>query len=304
MKKNRLGYSELEVSEIGLGCMSLGTDKQMAVRLVHEALDRGIQFLDTADLYDDGRNEEIVGEALKGRRSDVILATKVGNRKEPGKQGWTWDPSKAYIKSAVKDSLRRLQTDYIDLYQLHGGTLDDPVAETIEAFEELKREGAIRYYGISSIRPNVIREYAKLSDMVSVMSQYSILDRRPEETVLPLLAEKGVSVIARGPVAKGILTSGGDGKAEKGYLDYSGAEAASLRGELLRLSRSGGFTDLAHLAIRYALANPAVATVIPGASTLKQLLVNAEAGSARPLAREEWDAIRAISKAGVYEQHR
>ncbi|MGV2686963.1 aldo/keto reductase, partial [Clostridium perfringens] len=128
---------------------------------------------------------------------DVIIATKVGNRRVPGKDGLVWDPSKDYIKSAVKDSLRRLGTDYIDLYQLHGGTLDDPLDETIEAFEELKREGWIRYYGISSIRPNVIREYVAKSNIVSVMSQYSILDRRPEEAVLDLLAENGISAIAR-----------------------------------------------------------------------------------------------------------
>ena len=117
--------------------------------------------MDTADLYDFGTNEEIVGEAIKNRRQDLILATKGGNRFEKGKPGWDWDPSKAYIKEAVKQSLKRLQTDYIDLYQLHGGTIDDPIDETIEAFEELVEEGVIRYYGISSIRPNVIKEYAK-----------------------------------------------------------------------------------------------------------------------------------------------
>lgn len=121
MKTNRLGSSELYVSEIGLGCMSLGTDEGQAVKLIHEALDQGVNFLDTADLYDAGRNEELVGKAIQGRREDVIIATKVGNRRVPGQEGWVWDPSKDYIKSAVKDSLRRLGTDYIDLYQLHGG---------------------------------------------------------------------------------------------------------------------------------------------------------------------------------------
>src|SRR5690606_13042544 len=126
---------------------------------------------------------------------EIILATKVGNRFEEGKKGWSWDPSKKYIKSAVKDSLRRLQTDYIDLYQLHGGTIDDPIDETIEAFEELKQEGIIRYYGISSIRPNVIREYVQKSNIVSVMMQHSLLDRRPEESVLELLAENNIDYI-------------------------------------------------------------------------------------------------------------
>lgn len=120
MNTNRLGQSDLYVSSMGLGCMSLGTDEAKAAAIIHEALDHGINFLDTADLYDEGRNEEIVGQAIRHRRADVILATKVGNRRIPGQEGWSWDASKAYIRSAVKESLRRLQTDYIDLYQLHG----------------------------------------------------------------------------------------------------------------------------------------------------------------------------------------
>jgi aryl-alcohol dehydrogenase-like predicted oxidoreductase len=302
MKRNRLGKSELMVSEIGLGCMSLGTDKPKAIRIIHEALELGINFLDTADLYDAGLNEEIVGEALKGRRSDAVLATKVGNRRVPGREGWVWDPSKAYIKMAVKDSLRRLRTDYIDLYQLHGGTIDDPIDETIEAFEELKQEGAIRYYGISSIRPNVIREYVKRSGIVSVMVQYSILDRRPEESVLPLLEENGISAIARGPVAKGILTGQGREKAGGGYLDYSPDELIALLERLPAAGDSG--RDIAHTAIRYALSSPAVATAIPGASSLRQLAHNAEAARVPPLSAEEVEAIRRISRANRYEQHR
>ncbi|MFD1953505.1 aldo/keto reductase [Paenibacillus thailandensis] len=301
MKRNRLGQSELYVSEIGLGCMSLGTDKAKAVSLVHEALEKGVNFLDTADLYDNGLNEEIVGEAVRGRRADVILATKVGNRRIPGQDGWVWDPSKAYIKESVKGSLKRLQTDYIDLYQLHGGTLDDPIDETIEAFEELKQEGVIRYYGISSIRPNVIREYAKRSGIVSVMSQYSIVDRRPEETVLPLLAASGISLIARGPVAKGILTDNGVAKMPQDYLGTSREQLTDIYN---RLNELRGERSLSQLAIRYALADPAVAVTIPGASSLSQLLRNIEAADLPALTQEEVEAIRAISAANRYEQHR
>lgn len=301
MRTNQLGSSELYVSEIGLGCMSLGTDEGQAVKLIHEALDRGVNFLDTADLYDEGRNEELVGQAVQGRREDVIIATKVGNRRVPGQEGWVWDPSKEYIKSAVKDSLRRLGTDYIDLYQLHGGTLDDPIDETIEAFEELKREGWIRYYGISSIRPNVIREYVAKSNIVSVMSQYSILDRRPEEAVLDLLAENGISVIARGPVARGILSDRGQAKAEKGYLDYSKNELLAV---LKELEEVGGDTDLSHLAIRYALAHAAVACTIPGASSLEQLRHNLAAGNREELSPQDIQSIQAISRANQYEAHR
>lgn len=302
MKKNQLGTSELNISEIGLGCMSLGTDEAQAERIVHAALERGVNFLDTADLYDSGRNEEIVGKAIRGRRQDVVLATKVGNRRIPGKEGWVWDPSKAYIRSAVKESLRRLQTDYIDLYQLHGGTLDDPIDETIEAFEELKQEGVIRYYGISSIRPNVIREYVKRSGIVSVMSQYSILDRRPEEEVLSLLADNRISVIARGPVASGVLTEQGGAKVAKGYLDYSPDELIQIREQLQRLVKND--RSMGQTAIRYALANPVVATAIAGASSLEQLIHNTAAGDAPALTEEEIERIRSFSKANQYSAHR
>ncbi|EHS55813.1 oxidoreductase [Paenibacillus sp. Aloe-11] len=264
MKKNRLGSSDLLVGAIGLGCMSIGTEEQQGVYLIHEALDRGVNLLDTADLYHHGRNEEIVGAAIHGRRQDVILATKVGNRRIPGQEGWGWDPSKPYILSAVKESLRRLGTDYIDLYQLHGGTIDDPMDETIEAFEQLKREGVIRYYGISSIRPHVIREYAQRSNIVSVMNQYSLLDRRAEEEVLPLLQERGISVIARGPVASGVLADGGEQKAAKGYLDYEEAELLDVRKQLKAFA--GADRSMGQTAIRYSLSHPAVAAVIPGAS--------------------------------------
>lgn len=301
MNKNRLGQSDLYVSEIGLGCMSLGTEEAKAISIVHEALDQGINFIDTADLYDEGRNEEIIGKAIRHRREDVILTTKVGNRRIPGQEGWSWDPSKAYIKSAVKDSLRRLQTDYIDLYQLHGGTIDDPIDETIEAFEELKQEGLIRYYGISSIRPNVIREYVKRSNIISVMSQYSILDRRPEEEVLPLLAEHGISLIARGPLAGGILSENGRRKAEKNYLDYSSEELLKLHDRLMQETTPS--RNLAQTALQYPLANPTVAVIIPGASSLEQLESNVKAADVAPLSTEEMDVIRGISKVNRYTLH-
>ncbi|WP_150265481.1 aldo/keto reductase [Paenibacillus tepidiphilus] len=302
MNRNRLGPSELVISEMGLGCMSLGTEESKAIPIIHEALEQGVNFLDTADLYDAGRNEEIIGKALRGRREEVILATKVGNRRVPGREGWVWDPSKAYILSAVKESLRRLQTDYIDLYQLHGGTLEDPIDETIEAFEQLKREGVIRYYGISSIRPNVIREYVRRSGIVSVMSQYSILDRRPEEEVLPLLAQHGIGVLARGPLAGGILTEHGQDKAARGYLDYSPGELPALHARLLAGCQAP--RTLPQAALRYPLAAPAVAAVIAGASSAEQLCGNLAAASAPPLSAPELTALRSVSRANRYTAHR
>lgn len=300
MRMNRLGASELLVGEIGLGCMSLGTDENKAVSIIHEAMERGVNFLDTADLYDGGRNEELVGKAIQGRRDRVVLATKVGNRRVPGQEGWVWDPSKKYILTAVKDSLRRLGTDYIDLYQLHGGTLDDPIGETIEAFEQLKREGVIREYGISSIRPNVIREYAARSAIVSVMNQYSIVDRRAEEEALPLLEGKGISVIARGPLASGALAA--NREPSKGVLDYELEELLALREGLQQLVTAE--RSLTQLAIRYSLKPPAVAVAIPGASSREQLLQNLAAAEVPELTEEEVQTIRRLSKANQYTLHR
>lgn len=302
MKKNRLGTSDLIVGEIGLGCMSLETDESQVIPLLHEALDLGINFLDTADIYDNGHNEELIGKAIKGRRSEVIIASKVGNTRVEGQEGLVWNPSKAHIMEAVKDSLRRLQTDYIDLYQLHGGTLDDNMDETIEAFAQLKREGLIREYGISSIRPNVIREYVDRSHIVSVMSQYSILDRRPEEEVLPLLTQKGISAIVRGAVASGALADGREDKAQKGYLDISGEDVVSLRQQLEPLTQAD--RSLSQTAIQYVLAHPAVAVLAAGASSSQQLRENVEAASSPALTDDELQLIRSIRTANQYTQHR
>jgi aryl-alcohol dehydrogenase-like predicted oxidoreductase len=304
VKKRRLGHSDLYVSELGLGCMSLGTDKEKALSIVDEAIELGVNYLDTADLYDQGVNEEIVGDAIKNRRQDIIVATKVGNRFEKGIPGWHWDPSKAYIKEAVKNSLSRLKTDYIDLYQLHGGTIDDPIDETIEAFDELKQEGVIRYYGISSIRPNVIKEYIKKSNIVSIMMQYSLFDRRPEEW-FSLLEENNISVVARGPLAKGLLTGKSfselKNKAERGYLFYQEQEIKAMRDAI---SSTVPDLSLTEAAIQYILKHQVIGTIAAGASSIQQLRENAGAVKSRPLSDQEIKALKFYSKQNVYESHR
>lgn len=307
MKKNQLGNSDLFVTELGLGCMSLGIEEKAAQRIIETALEEGINYFDTADLYDHGKNEQIVGNVLKNVRDQVIIATKVGNRRNKDGSGWSWDPSKAYIKEEVKNSLKRLGTDYIDLYQLHGGTIEDPIEETIEAFEELKSEGFIRYYGISSIRPNVIREYVEKSSIISVMMQYSILDRRPEEVALPLLHNHGISAVARGPLAKGLLSDRMLEKAsssmkEKGYLDYSWEELNTLLPSLKE--KLAASRQLNEIAFQYNLANPAVSSVIAGASSPDQVRENAQAVKSKRLTDEELRFIRTISKSSLYLEHR
>jgi aryl-alcohol dehydrogenase-like predicted oxidoreductase len=287
--------------------MSIGTNPANAQVIIEAALEEGINYFDTADLYDFGENEKLVGHSLKNVREQVVIATKAGNRWNEQKDSWSWDPSKKYIKEAVKDSLNRLATDYIDLYQLHGGTIDDPIDETIEAFEELKKEGLIRHYGISSIRPNVIREYAARSSIVSVMMQYSILDRRPEEEALPLLDKNGISAVTRGPLAKGLLSNKMLDKAsqsveEKGYLDYSYSELAetiqSIREKL------SGDRSMTEIAFQYNLANPAVSSIVAGASRVEQVRENAKAARANRLTEEELAVIKTLAKQNTYKQHR
>lgn len=302
LKKTQLGSSDLYVSQLGLGCMSLGTEEKTAFPILEAAIEQGINYFDTADLYDFGENEKLLGTFFKQNREEIIIASKVGNKWNDQKDGWSWDASKSYIKEAVKQSLKRLNTDYIDLYQLHGGTLEDNIKETIEAFEELKEEGIIRYYGISSIRPNVIREYVQHSSIVSVMMQYSILDRRPEEEALPLLAENGISVVARGPVAKGLLSENYQKKLIQGYLDYSLEELQTILPNLKEtLANKHTLTEAA---LQYNLANPAVASVIAGASSIEQLIENAKAVNSAALSKEEMEAIKKLTKANVYTKHR
>lgn len=298
MNYRTLPRADLQVSELSFGCMSLqGNDSENA-RLLHKAVDAGINYFDTADLYQNGANEETVGKALKDRREQVILATKVGNEMRADGSGWDWNPSKKYITTAVDKSLQRLQTDYIDLYQLHGGTIDDPIDETIEAFEELVAAGKIRHYGISSIRPNVIREYLGRAQIISNMMQYSLLDRRPEEEAMHLLHEQGVGVMVRGGLAKGLLA----GKDVSRYLNYPIQVVDLLLNKMKSFSIEK--TPLSHMAIQWALANPVVSSVVLGIRTEAQLAEAMSYYETPFLSDEELMELSSVLKPNVYTDHR
>ena len=294
-----LGKSGLKISEIGLGCMSIPAgDEDMGIKIIHRAMNLGINYFDTADLYDKGINETIVGKALKGKRNKVMLATKVGNQWKSDGSGIVWNPRKEYILEAVEGSLQRLQTDHIDLYQLHGGTIDDPIDETIEAFELLKTQGKIRHYGISSIRPNVIREYVKRSNIVSVMMQYSLADRRPEEEMLDFLNTNNIGVLARGSLAQGMLVN----KPAKEYLGHPSiniAHAASVVAQLSKEKRTAAQT-----AIRYVLRHPSVTAAIVGVSRLEQLKEIAVTSDIEPLTEQELRLLESSITAFKYKEHR
>lgn len=296
MNYRKLGSTDIEISEISFGCMSLGTNQRENENLIHHATDHGINFFDTADLYQKGFNEESVGKAIKNKRKEIILCTKVGNVWNPDGASWHWDASKKHILQSVEGSLSRLQTDYIDLYLLHGGTIEDPIDDTIEAFELLKEQGKIKHYGISSIRPNVIREYVKRSGIAAVMMQYSLLDRRPEEAMLDLLKSNQMAVLARGSLAKGLLA----GKPPAAYLDYQIEDVKKMQDSLMQTAHSPG--HFFKIALQFVLNNPAITSAVAGIRTIEQL---AQILSFHPdTSDQDMDTIQNILPPNHYSQHR
>ncbi|HLO79391.1 MAG TPA: aldo/keto reductase [Chitinophagaceae bacterium] len=295
MEYSILGNTSMNISRIAFGCMSLHPDSADNDKLLMDAVAGGINYFDTADLYNNGLNEEILGRALKTCRAEVFIATKVGNQLRPDGSGWDWNPTKKYILEAAEKSLQRLQTDHIDLYQLHGGTIDDPIDETIEAFEQLKQQGKIRYYGISSIRPNVIREWVKRSGISSVMMQYSLLDRRPEEECLQLLLKNNIGVLARGPLAQGLLVT----KPAKDYLGKNADDVKSIAAAM-----NGQKSPASALALQYVLHHPAITAVVAGIRTNAQLQDALKAIRLPPLTEEMYSWMLQISSPNYYTDHR
>jgi len=297
MEYARLGKSDLSVSKIGFGCMSLRGSEKENEALVNKALELGINYFDTADLYEDGANEIKLGNLLKSNRHHIILATKVGNQRQAD-GSTTWNASKSYILSSVKASLKRLQTDHIDLYQLHGGTMEDNMDETIEAFELLQQQGKIRYYGISSIRPNVVREYVAKANIVSVMMQYSLLDRRPEESCFDLLEKNQISVVTRGSVAQGLLVD----KPAKPYLNYTEKEVLKTAQAIVKVS--GKTRSNAQCALQFALKPKVVASAVVGIRTVAQLVDTVGTLNVLQLSDEELNLLGSSIVVNCYGQHR
>jgi len=298
MDYNQLGKSDLNISRIGFGCMSLKPGQPQNESIIHRAIDLGINYFDTADLYDKGANEEMLGNALKQRRNQTIIATKVGNQWRSDGSGWDWNPRREHILKSVDESLKRLQTSYIDLYQLHGGTIEDPIEETIDAFEQLVKQGKIRYYGISSIRPNVIRYWTEHSNMVSVMMQYSLLDRRPEEECLPLLGEKNIGVLVRGSVAQGLFVD----KPPRPYLNFSEQEV-SKAAEAIQFNSKNDRTN-AQTAIQFVLRNPQISSAVVGMRTTEQLDEAVHTFSVAKLSELQIASLSNSIPVNIYKEHR
>jgi aryl-alcohol dehydrogenase-like predicted oxidoreductase len=286
MQTRKIG--SLDATVVGLGCNNFGwrIDAAATARVVDAALDAGVTFLDTADVYGEGQSEEFLGRALAGRWNRVVLATKFGSKFDDQRQG----ASPAYVKLAVQDSLRRLGTDRIDLYQLHRPDEKTPIADTLGALGDLVRAGKVREIGCSNFSPAQIREAdtaGSVARFVSVQNEYSLIHRDAEKDVLPECAKRGIAFLPYFPLANGLLT----GKYRKDRPFPAGSRAdtgwgpkvfternLAITESLAQFAESRGHT-LLDLAFSWLLSRPAVASVIAGASSPEQVRSNANAAS-------------------------
>src|SRR6476619_1108544 len=209
--KRRLGRDGPEVSAIGLGCMGMsefyvGGNEAEAIATIHHALDRGVTFLDTADMYGTGRNEELVGRAIKDRRDEVFLATKFGNVRGPNGEflGVRGDPD--YVRSACEASLKRLGVETIDLYYQHRVDQNVPIEDTVGEMARLKDEGKVRFLGLSEAAPRTIRAAYATSPITAVQTELSLWSRGAEADVLPAVRDLGIGYVAYSPLGRGFLT--------------------------------------------------------------------------------------------------
>lgn len=302
MDYRKLGNSGLKVSEISLGGNNFGwyADEQTSNAVINHALDSGISYIDTADSYDKGHSEEFIGRALKGRRSQVIIATKffLPMGEGPNDRGG----SRYYIMRAVEASLMRLQTDYIDLYQMHRPDATTPVEETLRALDDLVRAGKIRYIGCSNYAAWQLSDALwtssvnHLHSFLTVQSRYNVLERQIEAELVPCCQAHNVGVIPWGPLAGGFLTGKyrrGEKAPEDGRLSKPNALYSSVLNEAnwSKLAKLEAFASerghtVGELAIAWLLSKPYVSTVIAGAKKPEQVSANIAAGKWKLTAQE------------------
>jgi aryl-alcohol dehydrogenase-like predicted oxidoreductase len=295
LEKRRIG--SLEVSVVGLGCNNFGwrIDAPASAAVIDAAMDAGINFFDTADIYGGGKSEEFLGQALGARRNKIVLATKFGMKFDEKRSG----AKPEYIRQAVEDSLRRLGTDRIDLYQLHQADASTPIADTLGALDDLVKAGKVREIGCSNFSAAQLREAEAATPsgharFVSVQNHYSLMHREPEAEVLPECEREKIAFIPYFPLANGLLSGkyrrgealppgsrGADGWGPKMFTDENLAKAETLADFAALRGRT-----LLELAISWLAVHRPVASVIAGARTPVQARGNAAAAGWRLSASE------------------
>ncbi len=308
MKYRDLGRSGIRVSEIGFGAWAIGGDAWGPVEdadslaAMERALELGINFIDTADVYGEGRSESLVAKVIEGRRDEVIVSTKgglMGHHRDPEREPVYDRPEK--VVEALEASLRRLGTDHVDVYFCH--IWWDKPEETeafIEAFQRLKRDGKVRAAGVSTNDLDYIQHFDRDGGLDVVQLDYSILNRDPEREVLPYLEERGIGVVVRGPLRMGLLTGkfSGETTFPEGDIRRSWPEQPWFKASLEKVDRLRSLGDgktLGQLALRYVLNHPAVSVAIPGAKTPAQVEANAAASSRPLLSGEDLRLIREVA---------
>ena len=289
--KRRLGSNGPEVSAIGLGCMGMSEfygsgSEQESIATIHHALDRGVTFLDTADMYGVGRNEELVGRAIRDRRDEVFLATKFGNVRGPAGEflGVKGDPD--YVRSACEASLKRLGVEVIDLYYQHRVDANVPIEDTVGAMARLKEEGKIRFLGLSEAAPRTIRRAAAVHPIAAVQTELSLWSRDAEAKVIPTIRELGIGYVAYSPLGRGFLSGrfkSADDFPEDDFRKFhprfqgeNFEKNIQLVGEVEKMAEEKGCTA-AQLALAWVLAQGDDIVPIPGTKHVKYLDENIRA---------------------------